>query len=124
MVRNTLGTSETVSAHVWALRIERGWSRRRVAGLCTTAGASWLTEKVLYDLETGRGNGVRRPVSVDELMVFARIFQTHPLALLVGEQGEGDGLDRAGLLNALRDVVETWVGTDAKPDGEGQGNAR
>lgn len=77
--------SVTVATRVRYLRRQREWSVRMLAERCAEIGATTLTENALENIERGRsGKAIRggRPITVDELIVFARIFDVSPDDLL------------------------------------------
>lgn len=69
--------SAAITAQVRALRTERGWSARELAGRMTAEGVPW-DRSVVANLETGRRSGL----SVEEWLALARVLDVPPLHLL------------------------------------------
>lgn len=77
-----LTTSRTVGTTIRRLRLARGWS---VAGMVprTEAAGHRLNHGAIRSIELGYGShGVLRSVSVDELVVLARVLGVQPAELL------------------------------------------
>lgn len=77
--------SEQVAANIRTLRRIRNWTAQRFAEECARIGAPKLTASVIANIESGRRDRHgrrRRDVTVDELVIFARVFDMTPRTLL------------------------------------------
>lgn len=84
-----LSVSDKVVERVLRLRHVRSMTRDELAAECAAAGFPELTGPALANIETGRRSvdgRRRRAVTVDELTVFARVFDVSPAELLALEQ--------------------------------------
>jgi len=70
-------TTRNVARRIRALRNRRGWSAQKVSDLCGELGTP-IERSVLSGLESGK----RTKLAVDELMVFAAVFEVEPAYLL------------------------------------------
>jgi transcriptional regulator with XRE-family HTH domain len=95
--------SDLVARNIRALRTQHGWTAGYLAALCMEDGAPEITQSVIANIETGRRDTQgrrRRSVTVDELVVLARVFRVQPAVLL--EDGSSTGGELAmSLLSAL-----------------------
>jgi transcriptional regulator with XRE-family HTH domain len=88
--RQTL--SDRAAASLKEARARRRWSLERLASECAAIGATWLTEAVLKNIESGRPgrqNTRRREITLDEISALAFALNVAPLHLLLGVE-DGD----------------------------------
>lgn len=79
-----MSLSDDVAREIRAARKRRGLSVGQLAARCAELGAPELTAQALYKLEGQRARADRRPrpVTVDELFIFADALQLQAGALL------------------------------------------
>lgn len=91
-------TTRNVARRIRALRDRRGWSAQKVSDLCGELGIP-IERSVLSGLESGK----RAKLAVDELMVFASVFEVEPAYLLTapGSRAVPIATNLVGLLEKL-----------------------
>lgn len=73
--------SELAGLRIRQARQQRGWTAKELADLCAKAGAPRVTATVVTNLETRRRS--TRDISVDELLVLARVLEVPPVQLVL-----------------------------------------
>ncbi|WP_030383627.1 hypothetical protein [Streptomyces sp. NRRL S-241] len=100
-----------------------GMNRRDLAAECARLGRPDLTFAVLTTIETGRtgkdGKTVRRPVTVDELLVLGLALATPPLLLLLPLGSEGTVPTVPAADHREPYTVWQWMTGEATPTLEG-----
>jgi transcriptional regulator with XRE-family HTH domain len=99
--------SATVGASVRVLRHSLDISREELSARCTELGKP-LSAGVLLNIESGRvtGGRHRREVTVDELVMFAMMFNVSLSSLLDGSVVASDSRRRAEELRTEADQIE------------------
>jgi transcriptional regulator with XRE-family HTH domain len=73
--------SDELTATITLLRKSRGLSAAQLAEACKAAGGAPISMHTIFNIESRR----RRDITVDELAVFATVFDLPPGDLLTGQ---------------------------------------
>jgi transcriptional regulator with XRE-family HTH domain len=78
--------SDVIGARIKEVRRRLDWTAERLAEECRRVGATDMTAAVIANIETGRRRADgrrRREVTVEELVLFAKVLSTAPVHLMV-----------------------------------------
>lgn len=104
--------STFISTRAKKFRQDRGWSAREFAEKCREAGADWITDNVIENLERSTaGKRGRRDITVEDWLALSYALSVPPLALLL-PIGESDAVEVVPGVTIHPDLARRWIDGD------------
>lgn len=101
-----LGASDLAGIRIRQARQRHNWTAKDLADRCAAAGAPQITTTVITNLETRRRK--TREITVDEVLVLARVLGVSPLQLIVPAD-EGEELEVVPGVNLDALAAADWI---------------
>jgi len=95
--------ARTIARRLPVLRERHGWSAQQLAEKCAAAGSPELNRAIIANIESGR----RRSVSIDEVLVLAKVLDVTPPYLMEPDP-DSEGL-RVGDATIGHELAHKWL---------------